>query len=201
MGTIYFSLSEGLKMQEWQYKHVGYLDPNTALSFKEKVQAFTKEEWSEFKGKKIFKSQPESESIILKAVEDSTSPVYRGAGVDNKYLQNLFSKELNEIYKKIDETFQEKDHVALRVQLVKLPARKNVLPHIDVGHIFRVTRRIHLPIITNQNVDFFIELEKVPMEEGRLIEINNQAIHCVFNQSDLDRVHLIIDWGYKDYKN
>jgi hypothetical protein len=188
-------------MQEWQYRHVDYINPATASSFKEKVQALTKEEWNEFKGKKFFKSQPESESIIIKAVQDSTSPVYKDADVNNEYFQNLLSKELDEIYKKIDEVVQEKDHVALRVQLVKLPARKNVLPHIDAGHIFRVTRRIHLPIITNQNVDFFIELEKVPMEEGRLIEINNQAIHCVFNQSDLDRVHLIIDWGHKDYKN
>ena len=188
-------------MQDWQYREITNLDPDIFLSFKNKVAAFTDAQWKEFKGKKVFKSQPDSESIIIKAIKDTESAVYNKEGVDNVSLQEMFAEELAEIYKKIDEFVGEKNHEALRVQLVKLPARKNVLPHIDIGHIFKVTRRVHLPIITNGNVDFFIELAKVPMQEGKLIEINNQAIHCVFNQSDLDRVHLIVDWGDKDYKN
>ena len=179
------------------------MDKEIFSSLKQKVENFSDEKWLSFKGKNFMKSQPNSQSIIILSLKDSTSalPVYRDHGVDNTELQELFASELAHIYKLISDFFVGEDHVPLRVQLVKLPGRRNVFPHIDPGHIFNVSRRIHIPIITNPDVHFFVNLAKIPMEEGTLFEINNQAIHCVFNQSDLDRVHLIVDWGHKDFNS
>ena len=136
---------------------------------------------------------------MILAAKDSNSTIFSD-GMNNFELQELLAEELAEIYSMINAHIGRDDHLQVRVQLIKLPARRNVLPHVDFGHIFTVTNRFHIPIITNKNVDFFIQLTKVPMDEGKLIEINNQVLHCVFNQSDLDRVHMIIDWGHKDFK-
>lgn len=180
---------------------LGNMDKEIFSSLKQKVESFSDDQWRAFKEKNFMKSQPDSQSMILLSVKDSTSalPLYRDHGVDNTELQELFASELAHIYTLISNFFGEEDHGPLRVQLVKLPSRRNVFPHVDPGHIFSVSRRIHVPIITNTDVHFFVNLDKIPMEEGTLFEINNQSIHCVFNQSDLDRVHLIVDWGHKDF--
>lgn len=180
------------------FKAIGKMDPDLFASLRQKVAAITTDQWASFRGKKFFKSQPDSDTIIIMAAKDVGSTIYAD-GMDNFELQELFATELTDIYSKINDYIGEPEHTVIRAQIIRLPARCNVFPHVDMGRIFKVSRRVHLPIITNEKVDFFINIDKVPMEEGLLMEINNLAIHCVFNQSDYDRVHLIIDWGHKDF--
>jgi hypothetical protein len=77
--------------------------------------------------------------------------------------------------------------------LIKLKGEKDIHPHNDSGDYLMNSRRHHVPIITNQNVFFTVDNKTVTMKEGECWEINNAKIHSVVNQSDLDRVHLLID--------
>jgi len=88
----------------------------------------------------------------------------------------------------------------VRVIITKLAAGKSVLPHIDAGRIYDYVHRIHVVIITNDNVAFFITDDvdgkpvEVPFAVGDIVEINNRWTHEVHNKSDSDRMHLIVDY-------
>lgn len=64
--------------------------------------------------------------------------------------------------------------------------------HIDEKYLRKV-HRCHLPIITNDDVTFYVDREPLKLKEGVFYEINNQLPHKVENNSLQDRVHLIID--------
>lgn len=71
--------------------------------------------------------------------------------------------------------------------------------HHDTGYWVKHTHRLHVAIITDPKVDFFVgpndtSLQKVVFDEGRIVELNNQAKHAVNNASDIWRVHLIFDY-------
>ena len=65
--------------------------------------------------------------------------------------------------------------------------------HWDSMESFRVSHRIHVPIITNDEVYFMVNGERVIMEVGKAYEINNRELHSVENKGNTDRVHLLFD--------
>jgi hypothetical protein len=79
------------------------------------------------------------------------------------------------------------------VMLAMLNGNSIIPAHWDVGDYLDVSRRNHIPIITNDEVIFSIDGEDAIMKEGQCWEINNNKIHRVENKSTLSRVHLIID--------
>ena len=81
-----------------------------------------------------------------------------------------------------------------RILLTKLIAGQKITPHIDIMYdYFNIARRFHVPIITNDLVDFYVNKERKVMKEGECWEINNKKIHAVENNSNEDRVHLLFD--------
>ena len=75
----------------------------------------------------------------------------------------------------------------------KLSAYKDIDGHVDGGNYLDVSRRHHIPIVTNNGVFFNIDNGILNMFEGECWEINNMRYHKVINQSDQDRIHLVID--------
>ena len=87
------------------------------------------------------------------------------------------------------------DGYTQRVILTKLKPQGIIPEHRDTGKCFQVSHRVHLPLITNDQVLFTVGDETITMHAGELWEINNtQRLHSVINKSDRERVHLIIDW-------
>ena len=80
-----------------------------------------------------------------------------------------------------------------RILLIKLDANKNVTEHTDSGDYLNTVRRFHIPIITNEDVSYTVNGEKINMKEGECWEINNRKPHSVDNDSDKDRIHLLVD--------
>ena len=85
------------------------------------------------------------------------------------------------------------DGVSGRVLLIKLLANKDVSEHTDRGEYLSAVRRFHIPVITNDLVSYTVNGETINMKEGECWEINNLKPHSVLNDSDIDRVHLLID--------
>ena len=82
-----------------------------------------------------------------------------------------------------------------RVILTKLKPQGTIPEHRDTGPHFHISHRVHLPLVTNDEVLFTVGDETITMNAGELWEINNtNRLHSVVNKSDRDRVHLIIDW-------
>lgn len=89
----------------------------------------------------------------------------------------------------------EKIHDGVRgmVLLIKLKAREDISIHFDSGDYLMLSKRNHIPIVTSDNVFFGVGDEKISMQAGECWEINNSRPHLVENNSDIDRIHLLID--------
>ena len=82
----------------------------------------------------------------------------------------------------------------VRASLVKLMAGRDIAAHRDMNFSLTHSHRVHLPIITNDEVWFTVGKESINMREGDLYEVNNRRIHSVVNKGTEDRVHLILDF-------
>ena len=85
------------------------------------------------------------------------------------------------------------DGRAGQILIAKLPSKKVIAAHADPGDYLGVIRRNHIPLITHKDVIFSVHDEDVHMKEGECWEINNNKLHRVANNSEMDRVHLTID--------
>jgi aspartyl/asparaginyl beta-hydroxylase (cupin superfamily) len=59
--------------------------------------------------------------------------------------------------------------------------------------------RVHVPVVTNLDVAFFLAGEQVIMQEGEAWYLNLNLPHRVENHSDIDRIHLVIDCVVDDW--
>lgn len=88
----------------------------------------------------------------------------------------------------------------MSVRLMKLNAGAVIKEHTDYDMSFEEGEaRFHIPVFTNQRVDFFIETEKIPLKEGECWYLNLSLKHSVNNFGDTNRVHLVIDCKVNDW--
>ena len=153
-----------------------------------KIKDVPEPKWLEFGREKLFGQHRETQSLLLVHFEDfkHEKPEYYELYFE---LQN----ELKPLINYIADYYQNNGFI-VRMMLAKLIAGGKILSHTDVGFSLQNTHRVHVPIVTNDQVDFFVGGEKKNMRAGELWEINNASAHAVENRSDEDRIHLIVDW-------
>lgn len=79
-------------------------------------------------------------------------------------------------------------------RLLRLHAGSSILEHTDNALGFEDgVARLHVPVITNPQVTFYLDGEPVPMGEGECWYLDFNRPHRVDNHSTQDRVHLVID--------
>jgi mannose-6-phosphate isomerase-like protein (cupin superfamily) len=82
----------------------------------------------------------------------------------------------------------------LSVRLMRLGAGSVIKTHedsdLDVEH---GRARLHIPIVTNDRVDFRLNGERVTLREGECWYLRLSDPHSVTNGGETDRVHLVID--------
>ena len=82
----------------------------------------------------------------------------------------------------------------MSVRLLRLKTGAVIKPHRDFDLCFeKGEARIHVPVFTNPDVQFFIEEERLPLKEGESWYINANLTHSVCNHGATDRIHLVID--------
>lgn len=81
----------------------------------------------------------------------------------------------------------------IRLLLAELVPRGRIMPHTDMGAGVVLVHRLHLPVVTNPNVRFFIEGVPHYLEPGGVYEFDNTRSHAVDNASDSPRIHLMCD--------
>lgn len=137
----------------------------------------------------------ETRNIILawpSNVEDPRSGNYTPDWIDWESLVQPLIDQIKSIYGEVN------GGGVSRCVLAKLPSQGKVTGHYDVGGALQRAHRFHIPILTNDAMDFLIAGERVPFKVGSLIEINNQKYHQVDNNGGTDRFHLIIDYWHGD---
>ncbi len=82
----------------------------------------------------------------------------------------------------------------LSVRLLKLAAGAQVHEHKDRDLCFEEGLvRFHIPVITNEDVEFFLDQERMYLKEGECWYMNFNLPHALHNKSKVDRIHLVID--------
>lgn len=80
------------------------------------------------------------------------------------------------------------------IRLLRLGPHSEIKEHVDNDTSYADGFfRIHIPICTNDRVQFFVNQQLVPMKEGECWYANFQLPHSVKNNSNEARVHLVID--------
>lgn len=85
------------------------------------------------------------------------------------------------------------DYKLIRGEIVNLRPGKKLTPHIDIHWFHKVSKRIHVPIITNTDSFLTFEDRSYQLTVGKIYEINNRIVHSGFNKGTSDRVHVILD--------
>ncbi|MCL9805258.1 aspartyl/asparaginyl beta-hydroxylase domain-containing protein [Flavobacterium amniphilum] len=86
------------------------------------------------------------------------------------------------------------------VRLLRLAVGAEVKPHSDycLGYEDGCFR-MHIPIVTNSDVEFILDEERIIMNEGECWYIDANFTHSVANRGTEDRIHLVIDGVRNDW--
>jgi len=85
-------------------------------------------------------------------------------------------------------------------RLLKLAAWSSIREHSDYKLGFEDGElRVHVPVVMNLDVAFFLAGDRVIMQEGEAWYLDLNLPHRVENHSDIDRVHLVIDCVVNDW--
>jgi hypothetical protein len=80
------------------------------------------------------------------------------------------------------------------VRLMRLTPGSVIKEHADHDLSFEDgSVRIHVPVVTNDGVEFYLNRERVTLEAGSAWYLRLSDPHSVVNRGDADRVHLVID--------
>jgi tetratricopeptide (TPR) repeat protein len=154
----------------------------------EKILRIPQARWRESGRERRFEVHRATEALLLVQFEDGlyTRPDYLG-------LFEQFENELKSLVDLIANYYQDNGFV-VRMLFAKLLAGGKIPEHTDSGYSLLNCHRIHIPVITNDDVVFFVGGEEKNLHAGECCELNNGINHAVENRSKQDRIHIIIDW-------
>ena len=165
------------------------LKPEVDLSFiKRKLAKIPERAWHGSGREQTYEVHKQTQALLLIHDEDFRhyNPTYHD-------LYSEFRKELKPIFDFISDHFGGDGYI-VRALFARLKGHGRIDTHTDGLFSLLKCHRIHIPIVTNDQVVFTIGGESKVLGEGEMWEINNATLHAVDNNSDEDRIHLIIDW-------
>jgi len=80
-----------------------------------------------------------------------------------------------------------------RSRLLRLSANHGVPQHADINYHWFYRTRLHIPILTHRDVQFYCDDESVHMGAGEAWIFDNWRLHRVENPVNAERVHLVAD--------
>ncbi len=128
-------------------------------------------------------------SIPLLSVDGELSTI--SVPLNEEKLLETKALKVSKYFKEVLRTFQTP---IISARLLKLKKGSEIKPHKDHNLGYEDgCFRIHVPIITHEKVNFFIEEKRLNMLPGECWYTNVNHTHSVSNFSEIDRVHLVID--------
>ncbi len=86
-----------------------------------------------------------------------------------------------------------------KVRLLRLAPGALIREHVDREGLDTGIARIHIPIVTNDKVEFFLAGRRLVMKPGECWLLNTSYPHRVANPSNEARVHLVLDCELNDF--
>jgi hypothetical protein len=134
--------------------------------------------------------------LALRAPGGDESSIYPDPSSTKEYKDT----PLLQSCKYIQEVIRHLDCPILSVRLLRMGPGTVIKPHRDHTLSFEDAEvRLHIPIITNESVEFISDGERLDMEEGECWYVNASLPHSVANHGTTDRIHLVIDCKVNDW--
>lgn len=137
-------------------------------------------------------------SIALMSITGKSDSIY-AFNFDSKEIVATEALELCEYFKEILNSLH---FEKAAVRLLNLAAGAQIKPHSDhcLGYEDGYFR-LHIPIITNPDLIFILDGQRLIMKEGECWYINANFTHSVVNNGNEDRIHLVIDGIRNDWSD
>jgi hypothetical protein len=129
-------------------------------------------------------------AIPLRSVNGESDNIIVSPENDPEYKDTAFLADCPYI----NEVLQQFECPLLTVRLLKLNAGAVIKEHRD--HDLQYEKgeiRVHIPVITHEDVEFYLDKERVHPKEGEAWYMNFNLPHSIRNGSPVDRIHLVID--------
>ena len=86
------------------------------------------------------------------------------------------------------------------VRLMKLNAGSVIKEHCDHELSYEFgSIRLHIPVVTHDDVELYLQDERIFLSEGECWYLNFNLPHRISNNSNIDRIHLVIDATVNDW--
>ena len=183
-------LAPGKRVKKVGNQRVNFLricEDQDVSKLKAKVAQLTENDWAQSDRHTQFDIHKETQSIQLLGDDMSHTPPQKTRYFD------LLAADVAPIIERLKGHFG-REGVFIRMLIARLNAQSEIKPHVDKGYSLINCNRIHIPLFTNDQVQFSVGGESRTLNEGEVWEINNADVHAVTNASNSPRVHLIIDW-------
>ena len=135
-------------------------------------------------------------AIPLRSIDGKGDNIIISSLPNSNYMDTLFLNE-SPYTKELLATFK---CPLLAVRLLKLNAGAIIREHRDAELCFEKGEiRIHIPVATNNEVEFFLDKERLFLKEGECWYMNFNLPHNINNKSNQNRIHLVIDAVVNDW--
>jgi len=135
-------------------------------------------------------------AIPLRSIGGAHDNIYISPLADPDYADTIYLEQCTYI-REVLETFK---CPLLAVRLLKLDAGAIIKEHRDAELSFEHGEiRLHIPVITHEDVEFYLDKERMHLEEGECWYMNFNLLHNITNNSPVNRIHLVIDAVVNDW--
>jgi hypothetical protein len=135
-------------------------------------------------------------AIPLRSVNGEAENIFVSPQINPEYKDTVFLD--NSVY--FQEVLSSFHCPLLAVRLLKLNAGAIIKEHKDAELCYEMGEiRIHIPVVTHEEVEFYLDKERVNVKEGECWYMNFNLPHSVNNKSKMARVHLVIDAVVNDW--
>jgi hypothetical protein len=159
------------------------------LALKTAVLAASPHAWLEDDTRqKSFEQHRQTQSLVMLFSNTWPDPV-----VEQKSGWRLMSDAANALIDQIIADHYPPGGRVIRAVAAKLLSGGRIALHKDSHPSFAASHRIHIPLVTNPDVDFVIRGLSHHLDEGVAYEVSNLDFHAVTNRGP-DRIHFIFDY-------
>ena len=138
---------------------------------------------------KLYKVHNQTLSILFKWNSNSNETTDKSF-IDYNLIQSELGKLSEDLIKSVLPFYPQKQ--ISKAMLALMPPNTQIGEHID-SNILKKVHRIHIPIITHPKCIFNIDGNDYYFREGYCFEFDNTRPHFVQNNSNISRIHLMLD--------
>ncbi len=165
------------------------LGPVDHRPLKGAVEALPASAWLEDETRqKSFEQHRATQSMVMLFSNTWPNPT-----VEQRSGWSYFAEPANALMEQIIAAHYPPGGRIIRAMAAKLLAGGRIALHKDGHPSFAAAHRIHVPLVTNPDVDFVIRGASHHLDEGVAYEVSNLDYHAVTNRG-ADRIHFIFDY-------